>query len=850
MAGGRRAAGPTRRAPSRAQVTPEILFPQALRHHQEGRLTEAETLYRRILARNANHADAMHLLGVLSHQGGRHEAALEWIDKAIALRQDPLYLLNLGNLLKEMGRLDDAIASFRQALALDPDRVEAHFGLACALRHTDPEASSRALMRVIALQPEHAEALHLLGMAVFAAGRLDEAVELVERAIASNDRDATYHCNLGVLYKKRDQPDKTVECYRRALAIQPDLFETAYKMGLSLQGMGRHDEAEAAFREALRVNPDLADVHNSLGILLHGMNRLEEAEEALRRAILLEPGLAMATNNLGNLLKDQERYLEAEAAFREAVRIDAGNAKVRHNLALMLWEQRRNEEAEHFYREAVRLDPGQVESHFALGLLLMELDRREEARAAFQRALDARPDFAEACGFIVRILMLECDWPVLAEWHDRLMALLHAGHRRIAPMLMQFLPIPPVEQRRIATAYGNHLIPAVREWSPGPHFTADPKRLVIGYFSGDFRNHPVAHQMAGLFAGHDRDRFEVIVYSHGEDDGSEVRDRIRRECDRFVDMRRFSDVGMARAIREDGVHILVDLQGYTKWNRIKVLGLRPAPLQVGWLGYPGTLGVDRLADYLIGDPVATPPEHAAYFGETLALLPNCYLPNDRERRMGPTPTRREAGLPDEGFVFCSFNQSVKFNPESFDVWCRLFLAVPDSVLWLRCDDASARANLRQEAQARGIDPSRLVFSPRMPGMGGHLARLSLADLALDTFPYNSHSTGSDALWCGVPLLTRIGEGFQSRVGAGLLRAVGLPELITTHWEEYLALAIALANDPGRLRDLRQRLLDNRATSPLFDTVRFTRNLERLYERMWRDWRAGKREMIVLEEDGV
>ncbi|MBF0294302.1 MAG: tetratricopeptide repeat protein [Magnetococcales bacterium] len=1416
MAGGRRPADPARKTPPRGAETPETLFPQALRHHQEGRLADAERLYRRILARNANHADAMHLLGVLAHQSGRHEAALEWIDKAIALHEDPLYLLNLGNILEEMGRMDEAIASFRQVLALDPDRVEAHFGLACALRPTDPEASCRALMRVIALQPGHAEAhynlsvlyqdwgryrealdsvrraleikpeftvahhtlgnllrgvgrceealaayervvamdpwhadawcgmghacndlgrmeesigyfrkacearpdcpemlgyrihqamhlcdwrdldehvarllqrlqsggsaaatfvllplpttagqqlacarahvarevlttvnlaagrevdphpgrlrigyfsgdfgghpvarlvaplfeshdrerfevfvyshggdrehamrqriragcdrfvdvtdlsneeaarrilddgvhilvemqgftkgarlripalrpaplvvswlgyagtlgstrladyligdpvatpperawefdetlallpncylpgdrrqplstpperlavglpaegfvfcsfnqsvkfhpalfdlwcrllrevpgsvlwlrkphplaerhlrdeaarrgvdpdrlrfagrlpdledhlarlaladlaldpfpynshatgldalscgvpmvtkagetfagrvgasllhaaglpeliacdqedyfvkalelardperlrhikerlisgrsclplfdcvgftrdlerlyrrmwqnhiegrremivpgdgagwethagipvpglfeqalalhqagrmeeaeplyrrvleadprhadaLHLLGMAVFQAGHLHEAVELVERAIASNDRVATYHCNLGVVYKKLDNPEKAVASYQRALAIEPDLSGIAHRMGLLLQGMGRHEEAEAAFR----------------------------------REILLEPGSAKAYTNLGNLLKEQERDLEAEGAFRNALRLDADNARASHNLALMLWEQRRNEEAEHFYREAVRADPGQVESHFALGLLLMDLNRNDAAREAFQRALDVRPDFAEACGYIVRIGMLACDWPAMAEWHGRLVALLQAGHRRVTPLLTQFLPIDPEEQRWIATAYGSHLIPSVREWSPSRRFAADPGRLSIGYFSGDFRNHPVAHQMAGLFARQDRDRFEVIVYSYGEDDGSQVRERIRGECDRFVDMRRFSDAGMAQTIREDGVHILVDLQGYTKWNRIKVLGMRPAPLQVTWLGYPGTLGVDRLADYLIGDPVATPPEHAAHFSETLALLPHCYLPNDQERRMAPPPTRREAGLPDEGFVFCSFNQSVKFNPESFDIWCRLFHAVPGSVLWLRCDDALAQANLCNEAQSRGIDPSRLVFSPRMPGMAEHLARLSLADLALDTFPYNSHSTGCDALWCGVPLLTRIGEGFQSRVGAGLLRAVGLPELITTSWEAYLALAIALARDPGRLRDYRQRLLDSRSTSPLFDTTRFTRNLERLYERMWRDWRAGKREMIVLDEDG-
>ncbi len=335
-------------------------------------------------------------------------------------------------------------------------------------------------------------------------------------------------------------------------------------------------------------------------------------------------------------------------------------------------------------------------------------------------------------------------------------------------------------------------------------------------------------------------------YSYGDTDDA-VTAQARSHCDVFREVAEWPDGDVAGLIATDGIDILVDLKGFTRDTRLEIPAQRPAPLIVSWLGYPGSLGHARLADYIIGDAVVTPLTHAAHFSETLALMPYCYQPNDRGRQIGTTPSRAQAGLPDAGFVFCSFNQNFKFNPQSFDVWCRLLLAVPGSVLWLLPTSEVAMANLKREAVARGVNGERLIFTTMLP-LSEHLARLQLADLALDTFPYNSHTTGSDALWAGVPMVTRCGDTFASRVAASLLTAAGVPELVTHSWDEYFALAKSLAWDPQRLLGLREKLVRGRLEVPLFDTVRFTRDLERMYRNMWAQQRAGSpRQPIVLTD---
>lgn len=360
-------------------------------------------------------------------------------------------------------------------------------------------------------------------------------------------------------------------------------------------------------------------------------------------------------------------------------------------------------------------------------------------------------------------------------------------------------------------------------------------KIRLGYLSNDFHDHATALLLVEMLETHDRSLFELHAYSYGKDDGKELRRRLTRAFDRFSDISALSDVEAAQAIHKDGIHILVDLKGFTQATRTSILGLRPAPLQVNYLGYPGTLGVN-LCDYIITDSFVTPKAAAADYAESFAYLPHSYQPHGRDSVIGRAPSRSAVGLPESGFVFCCFNQAFKFTPAVFDVWCRLLDSVPDSVLWLLASP-EAEGNLRNEALMRGVNGARLVFAPDMAQIE-HLGRLQLADLVLDTAPYGAHTTASDALWVGTPLVTRPGATFPSRVAGSLLSAVGLPELIIEDKDDYFDIAFALATDAEQLEILRRKLARNRLKSPLFDVVSYTRALESLFQTMWTRYRAG------------
>jgi predicted O-linked N-acetylglucosamine transferase (SPINDLY family) len=385
------------------------------------------------------------------------------------------------------------------------------------------------------------------------------------------------------------------------------------------------------------------------------------------------------------------------------------------------------------------------------------------------------------------------------------------------------------QQLRCAQQFaGEQFGPFLSQAPRGKHSMRKSGRLRVGYLSADFHDHATAYLLAGVLAQHDRQKLEVFGYSYGPDTQDVMRQRIRTACDVFRDIHTLAHEQAAQLIAQDQLDILIDLKGFTENARPQITALRPAPVIVNWLGYPGTLGQRRLADYLIGDPVVTPLSHQADYSETLAQLPDCYQPTDADRTAAPTPAKRDAGLPEQGLVFCSFNQTYKITPMVLDAWCKILTATPDSVLWLLEGPQAAMENLRKEALRRGIAPERLIFAPKLP-QAAHLGRLALADIALDTFPYTSHTTGSDALWAGVPLLTTLGGTFGSRVAASLLSAAGLPELVCDSWPSYIEQTIALALDGERRQRLRQHLLNGRQTLPLFATQRFTRNLEALFE---------------------
>ncbi|HYR84577.1 MAG TPA: tetratricopeptide repeat protein [Terriglobia bacterium] len=620
-----------------------------------------------------------------------------------------------------------------------------------------------------------------------------------------------------------------------------------YESGNALYERGRMDDAVAAYREALRLKPDYSEAHNNLGAALQALGRREEAIAAYREAVRLQPDYVTAWSNLGSAVQLQGDLNEAISAYRQALRLNPNYAMAHYNLGNVLRAQRRPAEAIDAFRAAVELKPDFPEAHSNLGAVLHEQERLEEALAAYQEALRLKPDWGSAAGQIVHLLRQLCRWDDLAPRVD---ALRHAIMtdaplaKGIPPFSIVVSDTSEAEQLRCARQWVSHKrLLRVRDVSRGPSTRAAASRdgpslrLRIGYLSADFHEHATAYLIAGLLEAHDREAFEIAAYSSGPDDASPMRRRLRSACSRFVEIGALSDQKAAACIQADGIDILVDLKGYTQHARTGILTYRPAPIQAQFLGYPGTMGT-RLVDYLIADRFVVPEAHFRFYDEHVIHLPDCYQPNDPHRLIGPAPSRTVAGLPEAGMVLCSFNETYKITPTLFDIWMRLLQSVQGSVLWLLASNRWAPDNLRAEARLRGVDPRRLIFAPRV-SPASHLGRLTLADLVLDTLPCNGHTTTSDALWCGVPVLTCPGETFASRVAGSLLQAMGLPELITDNLEQYERRARELAEHPEILAGLKTKVQEARRTSPLFDAARFARHLEAAYQAMWERHAGGK-----------
>jgi len=569
---------------------------------------------------------------------------------------------------------------------------------------------------------------------------------------------------------------------------------------------------------------------------------IESAHEAACRALALDGANPKAAHMLTLTLVVQNRWSEAIAIFE---RFATGPARQHYdfvvNHGVTLQQLQRPADAVPVLLEAMVMEMTDPAIHMRLGLALKDLKLFEESAESFRTAETLDPTRFAAQLMVVHMRQFACQWQDFEADSQRIVdamaRLEHDDTQRGEGAVWALAAIehPPRLFKsacaKITQKYTAHARPL-----PQRPVAAAGQKLRVGYVSGDFHNHATALLMVEALEHRDRERFEVTLYSHSPDDRSAVERRIRGACERYVDMRAMSERQMAERIHADGVDILVDLKGHTFGNRLGVFAHRPAPVQVAWLGFPGTCGADFI-DYMIGDRWVTPIEHAAHYSEHLAQMPHSYQPNDSQRHRPLPTTRADWGLPEDAIVMGCFNQAFKIGPANFAAWMNILRAVPKGLLWLLDDNAQASRNLRLEAERAGIDPARVVFAPRVP-VDVHLSRLPCADFMLDNWPCNAHTTASDTLWMGVPLVTKTGEIFASRVAAGLLNAVGLGELVCDSVEQYEATAIALANDPGRLRRLRAHLDAGRASFPLFDGKRFAHDLEALYERMAERSRAG------------
>jgi predicted O-linked N-acetylglucosamine transferase (SPINDLY family) len=669
------------------------------------------------------------------------------------------------------------------------------------------------------------------------AGQLAEAERLYRQILARDPKDFDALHLLGVVRHQQGRGAEAVELVGAAVQQNPDSARALSNYGLILSELGRFDEALTALDRAVAVNPGFADAHNNRSSVLQRLGRNEDALASVERALALQQDHVEAHNNRGNALQGMRRHTDALTCYDRALALRPDYSEAHYNRGSALRQLKRPTEALAAYDRALALRPGHAEALFSRGDTLCELARQGEAIANYEQAIALRPDHPHALNGIADAALSICDWKRTQDLTQRLLEGSAAGATVINPFTLIRLTDDPGLHRRAAEAFLRDRIRAAR---PPLHDSGTWRhdKIRVAYLSADYHNHATAYLIAELIELHDRSRFETIAASYGPADGSDVRKRLTGAFDRFLDVSAKSDREIAALLAALKVDIAVDLKGYTRDSRPDILSHRPAPIQVSWLGYPGTLGADFI-DYIIADETVAPPAHAPFYAERIVQLSGCYQANDRKRAIAErTYSRAEAGLPEDGFVFCCFNNSFKFTPQVFDAWMRLLKGIPGSVLWLLRDNAAAEDNLRREAATRGVDAARLVFAERMP-LADHLARHRLADLFLDTLPYNAHTTASDALWAGLPLVTCQGNAFAGRVAASLLNAAGLPELVTHNLTDYEALARRLATDTPMLGAARDKLAQNRLSCPLFDTDRFRRHLESAYDTMWNTWQRGE-----------
>ncbi len=811
------------------------------------------------LARTHQSSFVLHsLLGAANMKLRHLDVAAAIFQKACDLQpQSADAHMNLGMVLQEQGKLHDAIRAYRRALALRPDYAEAHantgtslqalgkydeavtaFGKALASRPAYPEVYNnlgvvlqeqggldRAVamyQQAISMRPDYAEAYLNLGNVLRAKGELDQAIATYRMAISIRPNYAIAHNNMGVALKEKGDAVGAIEAFGEALKILPDYAEPYNNIGNTLGVLKRYGEAISSYQKAIAIRPDYVEARVNMAANLLEVGKFEDAISACRDAIAIDGKNAEAYKNMGDAIVGLGKLKEAIATYRRALSIRPDYAEAHNNMGVALFEKGDVTGALASYRRAVASEPQNAVAHNNIGNVYQEQGNLGAAVAAYRTALAIQPDYANAASMILHNNRCICDWRDHAAL-AKVCGGLSSTPDVVAPFVM--LPVEDNAHSQLLRA---------RKWAERIYKKMQPpmkaaqrssrERIRIGYFSADIHNHATMHLMVGLLREHDTSAFEVFIYSYGRYRSGALRAKAMKYVSRFIDIADVSDPDVVTLARKHDLDIAIDLNGFTQHTRSQLFAYRLAPIQINYLGCPGTMGAPFM-DYLVADPQIIPERQRQFYDEKVIYLPHTYQPNDDQRVIADTSTARsDFGLPENGFVFCCFNNNYKISEIEFNFWMRILTTVEDSVLWLLQSNPSSEQNLRREAAMRSVDPARLVFAPRV-NHSEHLDRHKHADLFLDTFAYNAHTTASDALWAGLPIVTKIGQQFAARVCGSLLHAVGLPDLVVQTDHEYEALAIRLATSPAALAGIKARLARNRLERPLFDTRRYTRNFE-------------------------
>ncbi len=745
-------------------------------------------------------------------------------------------LKNAGDQSLKANNLEQAELYYRQSLEADPTQPAVYKSWGVALYYL--KRLDEALIsydRAIALQPDFAEAYSNRGLALNDLERLNEALTSYDHAIALKPDFVGAFYNRGIVLGGLNRLDEALTSYDRAIALNPDYASAYNNRGLTLYCLKRLDEALTSYDRAIALKPDHASAYNNKGRILIDLKRLDEALISYDRAIALKPDYAEAYNNRGVVLKNLNRLDEALTSYDRAIALKPDYAEAYYNSGLTLDSLMRLDEALASYDRAIALKPDYAEAYYNSGLTLDSLMRLDEALTNYGHAHTLKPDHELWYGDWLLTKMMLCDWRNYDDQMIQLADKIEHEENASSPFVTLVLSSSRALQKKSAEIYVRN------KWTVEDVLHKITKHLKhdkirIGYFSADLHNHATTYLMAELFEQHDKSKFEIIAFSFGPNVKDGMRTRVIKAFNQFIDVRHKSDQEVAMLARNLEIDIAIDLKGFTQDCRPGIFALRAAPLQINYLGYPGTMGAEYI-DYLIADTTLIPKLHQNDYSEKIVYLPDSYQINDTNRLISDKVfTRKELGLPSTGFIFCCFNNNYKITPSTFDSWMRILKQVAGSVLWLLEGSETAANNLTKEATLRGVDSKRLIFAKRLP-LPEHLARHRLADLFLDTLPCNAHTTTSDSLWAGLPVLTCLGETFAGRVAASLLNAIHLPELITTTQKEYETLAVTLATHPNKLMRIKQKLADNRLTTHLFDTQLFTQHIEAAYTQVYQRYQA-------------
>jgi predicted O-linked N-acetylglucosamine transferase (SPINDLY family) len=828
------------------------ILQQVIQAFQRRNFNEADSILKELLRYELNSADTIFEFGIVCFKTNRLAEALVIFQCLQPYKSDDVRIpYNLGLIHSLEGMHQLALDAYDLALKIQPNDAETLINKGSTyIDIKNYVLALDALNKAIQIRPNIPEAWSNKGIALSNLNLYEESIHAYNEAIKLNPRYHEAWSNKSVPLNKLKRFLESSEACDKALSLKPDYAEAWFNKGNALHELKRYDEALSHYDEALSLKPDYAEALFNKGNALHELKRYDEALDHFDKVLSLRADYQDAWFNKGEALNFLKKHSES------------AHAEVWFSKGATLQELKRYDEAMTHYDKVLSLKPDYIEALFNKGAALQELKRYDEALDHFDKVLILKSDYhdawhnkGEALNFLKRHsesavsyfkalelkggdsyllgkahhqMMLGCDWTNYEKNINDIFHLINEG-KMSEPFGFQGISNSEALTQKCAEIYSNDRFPALGNLFKFSQYRH--RKIRVGYLCGEFRNQATSILMTRIWELHNKSKFEIFAFDNGWDDGSDYRQRIVGAFDNIFDISKLSDLDAVKLIQSNEIDILINLNGFFGLSRQGIFSYKPAPIQVNYLGFPGTIGA-KYMDYIIADKVVIPEESKKYYVEKLVYLPNSYQANDDQRKISDRKfTRRQLGLPEDAFVFACFNNNYKITPSTFDSWMRILFHVRGGVLWLLADNPIAKENLIKEAAARGIDSSRLIFAERL-SIEEHLARHDLADLFLDTLPYNAHTTCSDALWAGLPVLTIMGGTFPGRVSASLLTSLGLDELITSSEEQYEALAIELVMKPKKLADIKLKLANNRLTTPLFNATLFTKHLEAAYTKMY------------------